>query len=102
MTRLTQTRAGCKARPCSFSGWLDLSCTDSLVLANTNGHYSLAVSPLEELEYQGWMLAGFVELNEQFEMQARTWPSNESVMTFGAGCVCDNVAKRCTEGALMT
>lgn len=44
------------------------------------------------------MLAGFGGLNEQSEMQARTWPSNESVMTFGAGCVRGNVAKRCTEG----
>lgn len=43
------------------------------------------------------LLARFVERNEQFEMQARTWASNESVMTFGAGGVWGNVAKRCTE-----
>lgn len=42
-------------------------------------------------------MARFVERNEQFEMQARTWASNESVMTFGAGGVWGNVAKRCTE-----
>lgn len=44
------------------------------------------------------MLAEMGELNEQFEMQARTWTSNESVMTFGAGGVWGDVAKRCTEG----
>lgn len=55
------------------------------------------MSAVEELEDQGWTLAGLVELNEQFEMQARTWTRNESVMTFGAGCVRGNVAKRCTE-----
>lgn len=75
-------------QPCSFSALFNLLCVGfpcwpiprvsppcphaSNIAAGISGSSSLA---------------GFVGLNEQFEMQARAWASNESVMTFGAGCV---------------